>query len=203
MILGGFQPLSLCDFPGTPAAVVFTQGCNWKCPFCHNKSLWEYGKKGSLSIDELLSTLAERQSVLRGVVFTGGEPTLHSDLKQVLLSVKEMGYRVKLDSNGSFPEHLEQLLAADLLDYFAMDIKAPWAKYPLLTGLKDLEVENIKRSIQIISASGVEHEFRTTYPPHLLGKQDLEVIREILPIDSLYKIQPYRESKGQTMQYTV
>lgn len=198
MIIGGFQPLSLCDFPGTPAAVVFTQGCNWKCPFCHNKSLWEFEKKASISIDQLLSTLSERQGVLSGIVFTGGEPTLHEDLQQVLLTIKQMGYNIKLDSNGSRPEIIEKLLDENLLDYIAMDIKAPWSKYSLLTGIKKLDVLNVKRSIQVISESGVEHEFRTTHPPHLLSRTDLERIRAFLPLKSFHKIQTYRNNEGQT-----
>lgn len=192
MIIGGFQPLSLCDFPGTPAAVVFTQGCNWKCPFCHNRSLWECGKKSSLSVDQLLSYLVDRRRVLKGVVFTGGEPTLHNDLHQVLLLIKQIGYKIKLDSNGSEPERIYKLLDANLLDYIAMDIKAPWSKYSLLTGVKKVNITNIKRSIQIISQSEIDHEFRTTHPPHLLDNQDLENLRTFLPINSLHKVQTYR-----------
>lgn len=198
MVIGGFQPLSLCDFPGTPAAVVFTQGCNWRCPFCHNKSLWEFDKEACLSVDQLLSTLSERQNILKGVVFTGGEPTLYADIQQVLQSLKQMGYSIKLDSNGSRPEVIKKLLDQNLLDYIAMDIKAPWSKYSLLTGIEKPNVLNLKRSIQLISESGVTHEFRTTHPPHLLNRVDLERIRAFLPQGSLHKIQTYRNSEGQS-----
>ena len=135
MRIGGFVPVSLCDYPCRVAAVVFTQGCNFRCPFCHNGHL--VGCEGAALLDEaaVLAQLAERRNRLGGVVVTGGEPTLQGDLPQFLHALKQLGLAVKLDTNGSQPDVLQALLADRLVDYVAMDLKAPWARYDRLAGL--------------------------------------------------------------------
>jgi pyruvate formate lyase activating enzyme len=184
---------SLSDFPGTVAAVIFTQGCNFRCPFCHNGGLIPLGTDAGelVSERELWGFLKERQGKLGGVVVSGGEPTLQPDLPAFLKRLKSMGFRVKLDTNGSRPEVLERLLAEGLVDYLAMDVKAPFADYPQLSGVR-APVERVRESIGLIAASGVEHEFRTTFVPALMSDEDLAAIHSTLPIGSVFKVQAFK-----------
>ncbi|WP_035246264.1 anaerobic ribonucleoside-triphosphate reductase activating protein [Desulfogranum mediterraneum] len=190
MRIGGYQPLSLCDYPGTPAAVLFTQGCNWRCPYCHNPSLLPLEAGESPYPDkDILERLKQRDKLLQGVVITGGEPTLQPELLPFIESLKKMGFKVKLDTNGSRPGVVAALLARDLIDYCAMDIKAPWEKYDLLTGRARADVAAVQESVKIISRDGVDHHFRTTYARHYLAEKDLATIRQALPQGSAYLIQ--------------
>jgi pyruvate formate lyase activating enzyme len=190
MEIGGFEPFSLCDFPSRPAAVVFTQGCNFRCPFCHNGELLAL-KAGTIPAAEVLDRLAQRRGLLQGVVVSGGEPCLQADLAEFCASVKAMGLAVKLDTNGSRPAVLADLLARRLVDYVAMDVKAPPRLYANLAGAP-VEWNLIAESIRILAASGVPHQFRTTVVGPLLGDEDLDEIASLLPPGSRHVRQQSR-----------
>jgi pyruvate formate lyase activating enzyme len=179
MQIGGFVPFSLCDFPSRPAAVVFAQGCNFRCPFCHNGGLLAM-TNGSIPQAEVLDRLARRRDLLHGVVVSGGEPCLQPDLAAFCASVKALGLAVKLDTNGSRPSVLRDLLTRCLIDYVAMDVKAPPHLYAKLAGV-DVEWGVIEDSIRVLAASGVPHQFRTTVVETLLSNEDLEEIASLLP----------------------
>ena len=191
MNLGGLQRFSLCDFPGRAAAVVFTQGCNFRCPFCHNGSLIPTDAAGALDEAELLAFLERRRGQLDGVVVSGGEPTLQSDLEEFLRRVKRLGFEVKLDTNGSRPDTLRRLLRQALVDYVAMDVKAPLAAYERLAG-RPVDAAALRESIALIAGSGVAHEFRTTVVPELLADAELAALRAELPPGSPHRCQPFR-----------
>ena len=191
MRIGGFVPVSLCDYPGRVAAVVFTSGCNFRCPFCHNGHLVEPGDTPLLDEQAVLGRIGERRNHLGGVVVSGGEPTLQADLPAFLHRLKAMDLAVKLDTNGARPDVLEALLADRLLDYIAMDIKAPWDKYAALTG-GARETILIRRSLRLIAASGLPHEFRTTRVEPLLTAGDCEAIARQVPAGSVHKWQRFR-----------
>ena len=194
MKLAGFVPLSLCDYPGRVAAVVFTQGCNFRCPWCHNGHLLPLIAEPSALVGEaqVLAVLEERRTRLGGVVVTGGEPTLQPALPRFLRRIKALGLDVKLDTNGSRPEVLRQLLADRLLDYIAMDVKAPWAKYAALTGLGACDVAAVQVSMDLIVASGLPHAFRTTRVDPLLSEQEYGMIRTQIPQGSPHTWQAFR-----------
>lgn len=180
MKIGGLIKFTLIDFPGRPAAVVFTQGCNFRCRYCHNPELvYPHLFAEPVAEEEIYSFLKRRQGTLEGVVVSGGEPTLHEDLPQFLADLKAMGYATKLDTNGTRPEMLRRLLDAKLLDYIAMDIKAPLEKYALITGV-DFNPEVLKQSMDLIRQSGLEYEFRTTYDKEVLTDADISTITQRL-----------------------
>lgn len=188
MKIRGFQSLTLTDYPGKTAAIVFTQGCNFSCPFCHNHQLLEQDYASLMPETVLMDGLHQRRGLLDGLVITGGEPTLQADLVSFAEKVHSLGLLIKLDTNGSRPGVIRALLDRDLVDYIAMDIKAPWARYRQLAG-KPVSVQRIRQSVELIAASGVDHEFRTTVVTPLLDEEDIELIRESLPRTSLYKRQ--------------
>ncbi len=193
MKIAGFVPLSLCDYPGHIAAVIFTQGCNFRCPFCHNGHLIPELSAGSEMWEEssVFSLLRERRSKLQGVVITGGEPTLQTDLAAVLRKIRDLGLKTKLDTNGAKPSVLSTLLDRGLLDFVAMDIKAPWHKYAALAGI-DCDVSALQRSVELIASSGVDHQFRTTQAHHLLDAADYAAIKSQIPASSPHVWQEYR-----------
>ena len=158
MRIGGLQKTTLLDFPGKISAAVFTQGCNFLCPYCHNPDLVLYGRE-PLALDAVVAFLAKRRNVLEGVVISGGEPTLQEDLFSFCATLKSLGFAVKLDTNGSKPHVLRQLLQADLLDYVAMDVKAHPKRYPAILCPQDLG-DNIAHSMALLEESPVPHEFR-------------------------------------------
>ena len=177
MILAAFHPLSLIDFPGKLAAVVFTQGCNMRCPYCHNPELLsrEAPITGqSLAVDRFIEFLKGRKRRLDGVCITGGEPTQHADLPDFIRVIRNLGFAVKLDSNGSRPQVLRKLFEKGLLDYVAMDVKHALnpIDYARSCGVT-LPLDRIQESIQLIKASGVDYEFRTTVVPDLHKPGDL------------------------------
>jgi len=192
MKIGGFQALTLSDFPGHIAAIVFTQGCNFRCPFCHNGPLLPLDRPAAELIDEglVLDALKTRAAFLDGVVITGGEPTLQEDLRTFTKRIRTMRLKVKLDTNGSRPDVLADLLAGRLFDCVAMDIKAPFAKYPQVTGV-DAPVEAIRESIALLVADGTPCEFRTTFVPSLLSERDLDEIRSYLPDGAQHAVQAF------------
>lgn len=192
MIIGGYQSCSLCDYPGKVASVVFTQGCNFRCPFCHNGSLLPLAApERFISINEILDRLKHRRSRIDSVVISGGEPTLQDDIAAFLDNIRSIGLSIKLDTNGSRPQMLRTLFQAGLIDYVAMDIKAPFEKYEELTGVRT-PVKMIIESIELIAKNGISHEFRTTFVPALLTEDDLAVIREQVPFGSPHKVQPFK-----------
>ncbi len=193
MKIAGFVPLSLCDYPAHIAAVVFTQGCNFKCPFCHNGHLIpaESSTVDLMDMDSIFTLLEERRSSLQGVVVTGGEPTIQKNLAIFLARIKELGLKVKLDTNGARPDVVRSLLEKDLLDFIAMDIKAPWFKYDQLAGFS-CDVAALQRSVALIAASGVAHQFRTTQYHHLLDDSDYAAIKGQTPASSPHVWQEYR-----------
>ena len=192
MRLGGFLPLSLCDFPGRVAAVVFTRGCNFRCPFCHNGHLLDgEGAPEDPAADDVLARLASLAARLQGVVVTGGEPTLQPELADFLRRIRDLRLAIKLDTNGSRPEVLAALLAARLLDFVAMDLKAPWPRYPELTGTA-CDVDALKRSAALIAGSGLPHQFRTTRVPPLLSDADCAAIARQVPAGSPHVFQTFQ-----------
>ena len=168
MRIGGYVPCSLSDFPGHLAAVVFTQGCNWRCPWCHNPALVYVPDHFTppLAEADVLARLAARRGKLDGVVVSGGEPTLQADLAAFLAKVKSLGFATKLDTNGSRPEVVQALLAAQLVDFVAMDIKAPWARYAEATGVP-VDTAILTETLVLLRASGIAHQLRTTRWPGL------------------------------------
>ena len=197
MRIGGFQKFSLSDFPGRTAAIVFTQGCNFRCPFCHNGGLIPETPQDGLLIPEeyVLSYLRSRTGRLDGLVVTGGEPTVQEDLACFLRKVREIGYRTKIDTNGSRPEVLERLISEDLIDFISMDVKAPPRSYDRLTGVR-APISEITRSIDLLSCCGIEHEFRTTRVPSLLSARDMDGVAGMIPDGSAFKIQTFNPSQA-------
>ena len=193
MRIGGLERFTLTDFPGTPAAVVFTQGCNFRCPYCHNGSLLatEPTSNDPLSEERVLMFLKSRRERLSGVVVSGGEPTIQPNLPQFLESIRKMGYTVKLDTNGSMPEVIENVISFGLVDFIAMDVKAPIYLYPKLTGAP-VDIDAVMESISLIASSSLPHLFRTTVPPGLLTEDDVAAIRALIPKESPHLIQPCR-----------
>jgi pyruvate formate lyase activating enzyme len=200
MIIGGLQKLTLIDYPEHLAAIIFTQGCNFRCHFCYNPKLVvpqlvAPAKNGAghsfINENGLFGFLKERQKKLDAVVITGGEPTLHSDLPEFIKKIKELGYLVKLDTNGTNPEMLVKLLQAKLLNYIAMDLKAPLEKYNLITGVK-APLNNIKKSIKIIIQSGLPYEFRTTVLPEFHQAEDIEKMGELIKDADKWYLQKFQ-----------
>ena len=194
MLIGGLHKLSLIDYPGKLSAVVFTRGCNFRCPYCHNPELIEDNGGDIIDEEEVFSFLDERKGKLDGVVMTGGEPTLQSDIAEFLEKVKRLGFFVKLDTNGSYPERIKELIDRKLLDYIAMDIKAPLYKYNRTT-LTSIDTERIVESIHLIMNSGIDYEFRTTVVRSLLSRDDFPKIGEMIKSAKLFVLQEFRPTK--------
>ncbi len=174
MQINGWVRTSLIDYPGHIATVLFTGGCNFRCPMCHNAGLvLSPDPSARFSEEEVFAFLQKRAGKLTGVVLSGGEPTLQPDLADFIRRVRASGYAVKLDTNGYRPDVLGVLLEHELLDYVAMDIKAPPAKYPLLSGVPDVDVHRIARSITLLCQHEVACEFRTTVVPGMLDEDDV------------------------------
>jgi len=191
MQIGGFQKFSLIDYPDKMAAVVFTLGCNYRCPYCHNPELVIPSlRTPEINEEEVLSFLFERKEKLQGVVVTGGEPTLQDDLMDFLRKVKQMGFCVKLDTNGSRPQIVREIIDQGLADLVCMDIKAPLEKYALLTGI-DVNTENIQESIRIILDSGVKHIFRTTIVKSFFQEEDFAKIHNLIQGARKYNLQAF------------
>lgn len=159
-IFCGMEKLSLVDFDGKLACTLFTGGCNYKCPFCHNAPL--ITPKPFLDMDDIIKYLTSRKKMLEAIVISGGEPTLHKELPNVLKTFKELGYIIKLDTNGTNPKMLKELINNKLIDYVAMDIKSSFSNYHIVTGTNNPQLDNIKQSISILKTSNIDYEFRTT-----------------------------------------
>ncbi len=195
MKIYGYQKTTLLDYPGQVAATIFTGGCNFRCPFCHNADLLTYPNTDMLiSEEEIFSFLKKRKKILSGICITGGEPTLQPDLADFILKVRDLGYKIKLDTNGYRPEILLQLLHDNLLDSIAMDIKSGYSHYAAVAGIPNLDIDLIKESISIIESSKIDYEFRTTVVKELHCKQDFYEITEMLSAKSPYFIQSFKDS---------
>ena len=200
MILAAYLPLTLCDYPGKVAAMVFTQGCNFHCPWCHNTHLIPpTGDTPPLDPETVLAKVAARRSsgLVEGIVVSGGEPTLHSGLPEFLGRCKAAGLAVKLDTNGSRPEVLRTCFDRGLVDFVAMDIKAPWSQYATLAGI-DVDVEAVQTSMRLIAASGLPHQFRTTRVQPPLDEADFAEISSQIPSGSPHVWQPFRAVPGRS-----
>jgi len=192
----GFEKLSLIDYDGHTAATVFTGGCNFYCPYCHNGGLVDLKTAATFDEEEILAYLKKRVGLLDGLAVTGGEPTLYRELPSFLKKVKELGYDIKLDSNGTNPEMLVDLAKENLVDYFAMDIKSSPEKYPLAVGKENCDLSKINESIKFIISCGKKHEFRTTAVKEFVCKDDFYRIAEWISDAEKYVIQRYRDSEG-------
>ena len=193
MNVQGYQKLTLLDFPGRTACTVFTGGCNLRCPFCHNAGLVRTPLAGPNLTDEVLAYLAKRKGILDGVCVTGGEPLLQPDLVGFLQAVKEMGYAVKLDTNGMLPGRLAEVLATKLVDYVAMDIKSSPDGYPAATGT-DADVSAVSDSLSILRGSGIPFELRTTAVRGIHTEADFDAIGQWIGDVPAYFIQRFVDS---------
>ncbi len=195
--IGGLQKLTLVDSPGNLAATVFLIGCNFLCRFCYAAELVlpkRIQEHPIIPEKEFFKFLKEKKGLLEGVVVCGGEPTIHKDLPNFIKKIKKLRYLVKLDTNGSNPEMLRGLINKQLIDYVAMDIKAPKEKYAKVTGRK-ISFKNVEKSIEILKESDIDYEFRTTVVPNLLKKEDiLKIVHWISPTKK-YFLQNFRPEK--------
>ena len=176
MKIYGLQKMTLLDFPGRVACTVFLGGCDYRCPFCHNFQLAEGSADAVMDEAALFAFLEKRRGLLDGVAITGGEPCLHAGLPALMRRVRDMGYAVKLDTNGAHPALLEEILGAGLADYVAMDIKNSPEKYAQTAGLERLDLEPVRRSAALLMAGGTDYEFRTTVVDELHEAADFEAI---------------------------
>lgn len=189
MKIGGFYKFSLVNCPGKFSAVLFTQGCNLRCSYCHNPELvYPEAFKESLSEERILDFLERRKSQLEALTITGGEPFMQTDLERFMEKVKEIGYYIKLDTNGCFPGRLENVIKKNLADYVAMDIKAPIDKYSQIAGI-DVNTRSVQQSIDVIIQSGIDHEFRTTFTDPIANQEDMLKIIRILKGTRRYVLQ--------------
>lgn len=197
MVIGGLQKFSLLDYPGHLAAIIFTQGCNFRCHFCYNpmlvrppddksyasaptdQKIGAEAKDHRLALSDLFVFLTARAGKLEGVVITGGEPTIHHDLPDFIRQIRALGFKVKLDTNGTNPDMLTGLISDRLVDYLAMDIKGSPARYNEVTGV-EVNLEKVKKSAKIVIESGLPYEFRTTLVPGLVDKKDLKAMGELI-----------------------
>ncbi|WP_457642296.1 anaerobic ribonucleoside-triphosphate reductase activating protein [Persephonella sp.] len=194
--IGGLQKFSLIDFPSRISAVIFTQGCNLRCPFCHNRNLVlpeYYGQ--TLDIKYVFNFLESRKKMIEGVVITGGEPTIYREITDFIERIKDMGFLVKLDTNGTNPEILVELINKKLLNYIAMDIKASFGKYEELAGIK-IDLNKIRESIKVILNSNVEYEFRTTLVRDLITYTDIIKIGQMIKGAKRYVLQNFVYSEN-------
>ncbi len=194
MRIAGLQKCSMVDYPGKVAAVVFTPGCNMSCHYCHNRSLLGRDVDESCSREEALAFLARRSRLLDGLVVTGGEPTLQPGLAGFLREVRELGLAIKLDTNGTRPDVVRELIRQELVDFVAMDLKAPLSRYGEICGV-DVEPEALQETIELLLESDVEHEFRTTFTP-LLNGTDVLAMAGLVRGASRLLLQQYRRLAG-------
>lgn len=193
MLIKGLQKTTLLDYPEKVACTVFTGGCNFRCPFCHNASLVKLSDNDSISEEEFFAFLAKRTSILDGVCVTGGEPLLQKDISEFLGRIKDLGFSVKLDTNGSYPEKLAKLIESGLIDYAAMDIKNSKEKYSLTCGV-NIDINKIEESISILERSNIGYEFRTTIVRELHEPSDIEDISKWISNAPKYFLQSFKDS---------
>ncbi len=194
MLIKGFQKLTVLDFPGHTACTVFTGGCNFRCPFCHNALLVTELDEDFYTEEEIFEHLEKRKNVLDGVAVTGGEPLLQKDIERFLYEIKDKGFAVKLDTNGSFPDKLEGILQLGLADYVAMDIKNCPEKYGETVGVEKFDITPIEKSIELLKNSGVDYEFRTTVTANFHTLEDIGKISQWIKGTPRYFLQNFEDS---------
>ncbi len=193
MKIHGLQKMTLLDFPGRVACTVFIGGCDFRCPFCHNFELVDGTAKPIMDDEELLSFLSGRKGLLDGVAFTGGEPMINPGLPELIRKIRDLGYAIKLDTNGYHPETLEMLLKEGLIDYVAMDIKNSPAKYAMTSGLEQLDLEPVKKSISLLLEGDVDYEFRTTVLKEFHEADDFEEMGKMIKGAKRYFLQAFTD----------
>ena len=194
MNIHGLQKLTLLDYPGKVACTVFLAGCNLRCPFCHNSELLDAAAAPPVMDDAaLLSFLKKRQGMLDGVAFTGGEPLLRPELPELLKAVRELGYAVKLDTNGTLPDALSRVLDAGLADYVAMDVKNSPARYAETCGLETMDLSPVYASIDLLRSRAPDYEFRTTVMAELHDEDSFAAIGPMIEGARRYFLQPFKD----------
>ena len=196
MKICGLQKTTLLDYPGHVAATVFTGGCNFRCPWCQNSEILSPEAQADYTDEEILSFLKKRRGILEGVCITGGEPTMQADLFDFIDKIKEMGFLVKLDSNGYLPDRLISLCRSGLLDYVAMDIKAGPSHYAAVAGLSSIHIERIQESVEFLLSGFVPFEFRTTAVKGLHTAEDFKEIGAWIQGCPKYFIQNFKDSEA-------
>lgn len=194
MVIGGWQKNSFIDYPGKISCVLFLQGCNFECPYCFNPDLVKKNPKEIINEDHVYDFLAKRKGLLDGVVISGGEPTLHEELFPFCEKIRQMGFSIKLDTNGSRPHVIKKLIHEGMIDYIAMDIKTDPANYPPLIQ-KNSNPDHILSSIRIIMESPLDYEFRTTCIKPLINDTILERISIQIKDATLYALQQFQQTK--------
>lgn len=192
MKISGLAKLTLLDYPEHVACTVFLAGCNFRCPFCHNRSL-VCGGENEISVDDFFAFLKKRQGLIDGVCITGGEPLLNDDILPFVSKIKDIGYLVKLDTNGSRPERLAELIENKLVDYVAMDIKNSIGGYEAACGVRT-DMSDIERSVEVLKKSGIEHEFRTTVVGGIHSITDIAECAKWIGHGEKYYLQGYKNS---------
>lgn len=192
MTISGIQKLTLLDYPELTSCLIFTQGCNFRCPYCQNSSLiLDKNEDGKIDEEEIFAYLEKRKKLIDGICISGGEPLLQKDLEKFIIKVKNKGFKVKLDTNGSNPNKLKKFIDKNLVDYVAMDIKNSFDKYDETIGMK-IDIDKVKDSIEILKKSKIDYEFRTTIVKEYHTLQDIENICNYIGKDSKYYLQNYR-----------
>ncbi|MBQ4150416.1 MAG: anaerobic ribonucleoside-triphosphate reductase activating protein [Clostridia bacterium] len=194
MHIEAYQKLTLLDYPGRTAATIFTHGCNFRCPFCHNAGLVVRPSESTIDEEEILGYLEKRKKLLDGICITGGEPLLQKDISDFIRKVKAIGYLVKLDTNGSNPDKLSELINEGIIDYVAMDIKNSLDKYAITAGIPQDIVPKIEKSVEVLLHSSIDYEFRTTVTGNLHTVDDMRAIGEWIYGAKAYYLQPFKDS---------
>lgn len=195
MVFGGFQKLTLLDYPSKVAAILFTKGCNFKCPFCHNAVFVNKLNESETYTEEyILDYLKKRKGILDGLCISGGEPLLNDEIFEFIKKVKDIGYSIKLDTNGSFPDKLKLLINNKLIDYVAMDFKNSLDKYPLTIGCNNINIDDIIKSIDLLLEEKIDYEFRTTVTDNFHTPSDIEKICQRIKNTKKYFLQNFVDS---------
>ena len=195
MKFNGFQRLTLLDYPGKVACTLFTAGCNLRCPFCHNASLVTHIDNTNIyNKEEILSYLGKRQGILEGVCISGGEPLMQTEIEDFIKEVKALGYSIKLDTNGFYPDKLISLVEKGLIDYVAVDIKNSYSKYAKTTGIENLDLSTLKRTVEFLLSGKVDYEFRTTIVEGLHTEADILDIGKTIKGAPRYFLQNFVDS---------
>ena len=195
MKIFGIEKFSMVDWDGKIVCTLFASGCNFRCPFCHNSSL-ALAEGNEIDHNEIFNYLEKRKVLLDGVCISGGEPTLHPDLEEFVKKIKDMGFKVKLDTNGTNPTAVQSLVEKKLVDYVAMDIKNSPEKYPATIGTKVMGIDNILATVNIIKQSNIPHEFRTTIIDEFHTKEDIKLIADMIDGCDGYFLQKYVDRDG-------
>ncbi len=201
MIFHGFQKMTMLDFPGYVACTVFTPGCNFRCPFCHNSLLVTRMNDNEIYTEaDILSYLKKRQGVIDGICISGGEPLMHDDIFDFVRKVKDLGFLVKIDTNGSYPDKLSKLIESGNIDYVAMDIKNSPDRYAETVAIPGFDFEPVRKSVKLLLEGKINYEFRTTVVKEFHTPQDMVFIGELIKGADRYFLQHFIESEGNIQQ---